>query len=207
MTTPRAVLHLVVALLCLPAALWPTAAPTQERAPSGVPLQQEPAAAAPAELATVLLVRHAEKGDDDPRDPGLSARGTARAEALAGLLAHAGVTHLYTSEYRRTQATLAPLGARVGVAPVARPARELAQLAAELRSLPAGSVAVVAGHSNTVPALARALGVELRDLVDSPAGKVLDESIYDRVWIVTHAVGAAERAPAPRVVELTLQTP
>jgi len=207
MTTPRAALHLVAALLWVPAALWPTAAPTQERSPAAVPLQQEPTAAARAELTTVVLVRHAEKGDDDPRDPGLSPSGVARAEALASLLANTGVTHLFTSEFRRTQATLAPLATRVGVAPVARPAREFGQLAAELRGLPAGSVAVVAGHSNTVPALARALGVELRDLVDSAGGKVLDEAVYDRVWVVTHAVGGAADAPASRVVELTLNVP
>jgi len=219
MTTPRAVLHLVAALLFLPAALRPLPAPQQPDAAAG-PAPAALAEQARAELATVVFVRHAEKGDDDPRDPSLSARGAARAEALAGLLANAGVTHLFTSEYRRTQATLAPLAARLGLTLAVRPARELARLVEELRGLPAGSVAVVAGHSNTVPALARALGVELRDLVESAAGKVLDEAVYDRVWVVTHGVaGAAPVAPgapadagvaaaiAARVVELTLQMP
>jgi phosphohistidine phosphatase SixA len=205
MTTPRAVLHLAAALLCATAGLWPVT--TQDPPPAASADQETPAAPAEVALNTVVLVRHAERADDDPRDPTLSPRGAARAEALATLLVNAGVTHLFTSEYRRTQLTVAPLAARLGLTPMVRKGRELTQLAQELGGLPAGSVAVVAGHSNTVPALARALGVELRDLVDSTAGKVLDEAIYDRVWIVTHAVGSAGDAPATRVVELTLQVP
>ena len=55
----------------------------------------------------VFVVRHAEKRADDPRDPRLSRTGVERASALAAMLAHAGVTHLYSSEFRRTHETFA----------------------------------------------------------------------------------------------------
>ena len=43
---------------------------------------------------TIVLVRHAEKSADDPRDPNLDDAGVARARALARTLEGAGVTHL-----------------------------------------------------------------------------------------------------------------
>ncbi len=59
---------------------------------------------------TVFLVRHAEKDTSSAtnRDPGLTEEGTARAHALARLVAKAGVTHLYASQFTRTKSTLAP---------------------------------------------------------------------------------------------------
>ncbi|MFY0534577.1 histidine phosphatase family protein [Nannocystis pusilla] len=60
-------------------------------------------------------MRHGEKAADDPSDPSLSPAGEARAKALAELLGHAGVTHLFASEYRRTQATLRPLADAAGL--------------------------------------------------------------------------------------------
>ena len=154
---------------------------------------------APRALATVVLVRHAEKRADDPRDPSLTEAGEQRAAALADLLGAAGVTHLFATEYKRTQETLAPLAARTGLTVTARPAKDLAGLVEALQALPADALAVVAGHSNTVPLIARALGVEPRDLVDSPAGKVLDEAVFDRVYVVTHARGVR-----PELLELRL---
>lgn len=133
---------------------------------------------------TVFLVRHAEKGDDDPRDPGLSPVGEGRARALAGMLAQAGVTHLFASEFRRTQATLRPLATAAGREIVVFPAADPAALVAAIEALPAGSVAVVAGHSNTVPALVTAIGGEVRGTVASPAGPLLPADAYDRLFLV-----------------------
>jgi len=126
---------------------------------------------------TVVLVRHAEKGTDDPRDPNLTEAGVVRAEALARTLQGAGVTHLFASEYRRTQETLAPLALLAGVQVRIVPARDPRAVASAVRELPRGSVVVVAGHSNTVPALVADLGGgEPRELA---------ESDYDRLYVVT----------------------
>jgi len=156
--------------------------------------------AAPAGPHTVILVRHAEKDTaKDKNDPPLTERGTQRAEELARLLGHAGVTRLVASEFQRTQATLAPLAAATGVALETRPAKELAALAAELAAAPAGSVTVVAGHSNTVPALAKALGVTLTEL---DANGYLADDQYDRLFLLTVGAGAAEAQSRSLTLEL-----
>lgn len=154
------------------------AAPTTSPAP--------PAAdAVAARPTTVILVRHGEKAGDDPRDPGLSPAGEARALALARLLGHAGVTHLFASEYRRTQATLRPLAGATGHAPVIIPAADGAALLAALAALPDGAIAVVAGHSNTVPGLVTALGGEARGAPPGPSGPQLPDDAHDRLFVVT----------------------
>lgn len=155
------------------------------------PAAQDAAPGAARGPVTVLVLRHAEKDASDPGDanPGLSEAGRARAEALARLLGEARVTHLYASEYRRTQETVAPLAERVGREVEVVSARGPAQVEA-LRALPPGSVAVVAGHSNTVPALVRALGGgELEGLVPSAYGPILAEESYDRLFLVVLARG------------------
>ncbi len=134
-------------------------------------------------VVTLVLVRHAEKGTDpdSPRDPGLTARGAERARALATLLAPTGVDRLVASEYRRTRETLAPLSRATGVEVTVRPARDMGTLVEELGALPAGTVAAVAGHSNTIPALVRALGGSV-DRLDAKGN--LGEDEYDRLFLL-----------------------
>jgi len=166
-----------VALLALALAAPP---PPSARA------QDEPGAAYAKLLypKTIVVVRHAEK-DGDPRDPSLSEEGAVRAQALARLLGHADVTHLLASEFKRTRETLEPLqqalilsGREVAIQVV--PALDPRAMLSALRELPRGSVAVVAGHSNTVPAL-----------VDALAGRsgerrtLMTEADYDRVFAIT----------------------
>ena len=150
-----------------------------------------PPAAERAEAArttTVIVVRHAEKDPSgDPRDPGLSEAGRARAEALAALLARSRASALFASEFRRTRETLAPLAARLGLETLAVPAADPRALLAKLDALPPGSVAVVAGHSNTVPALVRALGGEVAGL-----GPALDEAEFGRAFVVARCGARAE---------------
>ncbi|TDJ74901.1 MAG: histidine phosphatase family protein [Planctomycetota bacterium] len=152
------------------------------------------------EPTTVFFLRHAEKGTDDARDPELSERGTERAAALAELLEHAGVTHLFASEFRRTQATLAPLAEALGLEVEIVSARSPDVQVAALRALPAGSVAVVAGHSNTTPALVRALGGEVGRLKASRSGDVLGEDEYGRLFVVV--LPPPERRVAVQTLEL-----
>ena len=59
------------------------------------------------------------------------------------------------------------------------PAKDSPALLAALAKLPAGSVAVVSGHSNTIPALVRSLVVDGRLIPD------LADGDHDRLYIVT----------------------
>ena len=133
----------------------------------------------------VVFVRHAEKADDDPRDPSLSEAGLARAGALARTLDGAGLDAAYATEFRRTQQTAAPAaraaGLEVRVRPAAGtdPARYGAALREEVRALPAGSTVLVVGHSNTIPALVQAVSGQ-------PAAE-MPETEYDRYTVVVLA--------------------
>ncbi|MDC0669236.1 histidine phosphatase family protein [Nannocystis radixulma] len=180
------------------AACKPAASSQAPAAGEKLEAADKPEAAAPR--MTVILVRHGEKATDDPRDPGLSPAGEARARALAALLAQAGVTHLFASEYRRTQATVAPLAGATGLEVVALPANAPQELVTALRALPAGAIAVVAAHSNTVPAIVEALGGQVRDTVESNGQRMLPDDAYDRLFIVTLA-GTPATDP-PQTLEL-----
>ena len=69
----------------------------------------------PAGGATFVLVRHAEKASDDPKDPSLRPEGERRAARLADRLHLDPVVAVYATAYRRTQATAAPVAADHGL--------------------------------------------------------------------------------------------
>ena len=122
------------------------------------------AGAEPAGRTVVHIVRHAEKAAEPRRDPGLTLAGRARAEALTVVLADARLTGIITSQFRRTRATAAPLAAATGLEPLSiayRPGQFEVHgkaVAAAIREQFAGGVVLVVGHSDTVPAIVRALG-------------------------------------------------
>ena len=148
--TSRGLLLLGVLLLLVPAVAFGQAAPT-----------------------LVVLVRHAEKAANPPDDPGLSPAGRARAEALATALAEADVDAIVVTQYKRTQDTAAPLAAARKRTPVVIAAgadtdRHAADVAASVRKQPPGSLVLVVGHSNTVPAIVAALGgPDLEEICES----------------------------------------
>lgn len=111
-----------------------------------------------AQAVTFVLVRHAEKATDDPRDPSLSDAGRLRAERLAHRLHDADVVAVYATPYRRTQQTAAPAARdhRLDVITY-DPAQPASALATSLRRRHARGTVLVVGHSNTIPALAQAL--------------------------------------------------
>ena len=93
----------------------------------------------PQQPASVFFVRHAETAADTKsnRDPELSEAGLDRATALANLLEHAGVTHLFASEYQRTQSTIKALAERTGIEVVVVPAGQMHRQMSDLNNLPA----------------------------------------------------------------------
>jgi broad specificity phosphatase PhoE len=140
-----------------------------------------PAAAQSArETATIFLVRHAERATDDPQDPGLTPDGIARAEELARMLGDAGLTAVWSTPFRRTMDTAKPSAAKAGVAIETYDPRDEAAMQAFVERLKTGSGRIlVSGHSNTTPALVKALGGD--PVADMP------ETEYDRLYIVTIA--------------------
>lgn len=163
-----------------------SAPPCPEPAP---PVESaEPGTTADDDATVVIFVRHAEKAADGTSDPPLTARGQRRAECLATLLGPFEPDQLLSSEYRRTQATLAPLARATGRTVETIEASDAEAWATALRQLPAGSRAVVSGHSNTLPAWVAELGPPLDGL--DPDGNIPHDD-YDRMLYVIVGEGRA----------------
>lgn len=152
----------------------------------GLCLMAAPMVAVAAPDTVLVLVRHAEKANDGTRDPVLTEAGRRRADALVAHVADRPLAAVYATPYRRTQLTAWPVARAHGLAITVRPAGEPADSLAEiLRTRHAGQQVMVVGHSNTLPALARALGVE--------GAADMDESEYDRAMIVVIGPGGQVR--------------
>jgi len=141
--------------------------------------------AAPAEagtavdtaLTTVYVVRHAEKNAVFAgADPPLSEAGARRAEALARALADAHVTTILTTHFARTRDTARPLAAATGDSITVFDQTDAARVAAEVWARHAGEAVLVVGHSDTVPAIVRALAG--RDVPPYREGE------FDRLYVV-----------------------
>jgi phosphohistidine phosphatase SixA len=142
----------------------------------------------PAQASLIVLVRHGEKAKTGGDDPALSAEGQARALALAGVVAQAGIQHILVTEYRRTSETaavvaergqLVPVVVKVGKVKVPDHARAVAQA---LDALPPGSAALVVGHSNTIPHI-------VGELSGTPLGDLADDE-YSTLFVVDRSAGS-----------------
>jgi len=107
----------------------------------------------------IVVVRHAEKVDEST-DPLLSAEGKARAESLARALRSLDVKAVYVTQYQRTTLTAAPLMAATGLTPITVPAAQGAEMVARMKQEHPNDVVLAVGHSNTVPAILKLLGVK-----------------------------------------------
>lgn len=120
------------------------------------------AVAAPQPSTTVIIVRHAEKASDAEDSP-LTEAGLQRAQALVGVAADAGVTAVYSTQFRRNRDTARPLAERLGVAvtevPVnlQSPGDHGQALAREILDRHRGRSVVVVGHGNTIASIVEAL--------------------------------------------------
>jgi len=102
---------------------------------------------------TVILIRHADVtpdpgGTPDPGPP-LNAAGHARAQALCHVLANAGVGAIFVSRFQRSRQTAVPLEEKLMID--AQEIDDVDELVEALRGLKASAVALVIGHSDTVP--------------------------------------------------------
>ncbi len=134
-----------------------------------------PALAQQAPPIVVYLVRHAERAEDGTDDPPISVAGEQRAHLLADMLSSAALSHIHTTDFRRTRATAAPIALTTGLEPAVYDDEALPALADRLRATPGRHLVV--GHSNTTPALVAALGGD--------PGSPIEQDEYDRLYMLT----------------------
>ncbi len=127
-----------------------------------------------AKSETIYLIRHAEKVDDGSKDPVLTLQGQQRAHNIADMLSHAGIQHIYSTDYRRTQLTAKPLSEFLGTPVISYDPSQLVDFAEQLKQQ-TGNVLVV-GHSNTTPMLTF--------LLSKQSVFNLDEADFDNVFQV-----------------------
>ncbi|HEY0971124.1 MAG TPA: phosphoglycerate mutase family protein [Gemmatimonadales bacterium] len=151
---------------------------------------------APAAPTTVIIVRHAEKAAAPAGDPALSAAGQVRARAIRDLLAAERVDAVVVTQFRRSRETAAPLATARGITPEVVPTGR--DVGAHARAVAdhvlkrhAGRTVLVVGHSNTIQAIASALG-------GGPAAEI-DESEYDHVVVVVRPAAGESRRLELRV--------
>lgn len=160
--------------LALAACAGPSPAASTTPEPAVTPAPAEGARSTEPGPRFVVLVRHAEKADES-KDPPLTAAGKARAECLADLLAPAAVTDVLSTDYQRTRDTVGPLAAEHGRTVEVLADADATGWVKRLRALPPGAVAVVAGHSNTIPVL-------VRDLTGQEV--TIEPAEYDRMLVL-----------------------
>ncbi|MEZ6093648.1 MAG: phosphoglycerate mutase family protein [Pirellulaceae bacterium] len=124
----------------------------------------------------VFLVRHAEKEAGDSRDPELSDVGRERVEALTAMLSSTNLAALFATEYKRTQQTVEPLARQKELLVTTIEASDTMRLVNKIKNEFADQAVLVAGHSNTVPAIITELGCEEQ--------VTIDESDYDQLFML-----------------------
>lgn len=132
---------------------------------------------AASDIYTVYLVRHADKDTSDKtnRDPSLTICGEQRANQLATMLKHIEINTVYSTDYKRTQATAAPVARSKSLTVTSYNPRNLDTLTKEI--VKKKSNALVVGHNSTTNVVAGNLaGIEL---------PVIDHEEYDRLYQVT----------------------
>lgn len=148
--------------------------------------------------ATVIFLRHAEAlpRTRDNQNPDLADAGNKRAQRWAKTLAAASVTQIFATELGRTQQTAAPLAKALGLKVQRYGARKSKAFANTLRDLKQGEVAVVVGHSNTVPQMVEELGGKLTGLDNKG---YLQDTEHDRM--IVQALATAKASEPMRAIQ------
>ena len=113
--------------------------------------------AAPVQISTFYLIRHAEKDRSDPEnlDPELNQKGMGRAMHWAEILSDVPMDAVYTTDYERTSMTAAPISVKQDITVQYYDPETLDVVQFKLDNL--GKNVLVVGHSNTTPALVNKL--------------------------------------------------
>jgi phosphohistidine phosphatase SixA len=125
--------------------------------------------------STIYVVRHGEKVAPSG-DVALSSEGLQRAETLKDSLAKKNITAVYSTNSKRTQQTAGPTASHFGKPIITyNNGDSLMQVLVNRKN----ARTLIAGHSNTVPNMLRAVGLQT-----SFTGNIPDNQ-YDNLFIVT----------------------
>jgi broad specificity phosphatase PhoE len=133
-------------------------------------------------VTTVILIRHAEKVMDGSPDPDLTEAGKNRAALLGDLFSKAKIDAIYSTHYRRTENTVAPLAQRHGLIVQNYDGGKMPEVDAILAKHQGGTI-VICGHSNTTPAIVNYLTGHKDEF------KTFDDGDYGNLVIVSRFDG------------------
>jgi broad specificity phosphatase PhoE len=137
------------------------------------------AASSAGAQTAVFVVRHAEKVSEE--DQRLTEAGKARAARLASMLRDSGIAAIFSTDTERTIGTAKPLSD--ALARKIQLYEDVPALVRTLRERHADETVLVVGHSNTLPALLKALGCA--------APVTTTDGEYDNLFVVLPNGGAA----------------
>lgn len=132
-------------------------------------------------VVTYVVLRHAEKASDDPRDPTLTAAGKHRAQRIADALAGRDLVAVYSSDYRRTRDTATTSARQAELTTALYDAKQPATaFVQQLEDTHSAGVVLIVGHSNTVPDIVGALcRCAIDDIDESDYGNWFEVRIED----------------------------
>lgn len=127
---------------------------------------------------TYFLVRHAEKVRENPADknPDLNERGFQRAENWEKVLQHITFDAIYSTDYKRTLNTVAPIAKKMNLAPKIYNSSKVDFELFKLEN--AGKNVLIVGHSNTTPQF-------VNGLIHQQKYQETDDDEFSHLYIVT----------------------
>ncbi len=128
----------------------------------------------------IYIVRHAEKETSDPanNNPDLNEAGKTRAKDLVSELKKGKFSAVFSTDYKRTMQTAAPVAQRSGVPVLTYKANDFKGLAELVRSDYLNKKILIVGHSNTILEIAKAFGTD-------PEIEKLQDDDYDLLIKIT----------------------
>lgn len=128
----------------------------------------------------VYLVRHAEKATQPANDPDLTDTGKERAQDLAALLADKNIKAIYSTNYRRTRLTAAPLAEKRKLEVLTYKPDSAAKIVTG--AFQSKTNTLIVGHSNTLIPTLKSLGL-------NPGIEQISDNDYDNLFILRKRQG------------------
>lgn len=144
-------------------------------------LSIESLAVAQKKITTFVLLRHAEKAKDGTDDPDLNPEGVERATRLVQILGKTSIDAIYSTAFKRTRNTVAPLAAAKGLSVQPYESFKPEEIETMLKKHAGGTI-VISGHSDNIPWTANLLigKEEYKDYADSDYKNLLIVSVVEK---------------------------